>query len=533
MHANLFNHTFTYLVTVLKKDKLKIIFWLLGISFFVVAVGHAYPALFPDQAELIGLAEAMRNPMMVAMFGPVYDPENYTIAQALGNQMLIFSMMFSAIMSIFIVSKMTRGDEEEGILELIQSLPVGRLTQTGVTVILIVFMNIILALLIGFGLALIPEDSITMVGSLTYGFSIGATGILMGAITLILAQLFENNRTVMGMSFLVLGVMYLLRGMGDLSENILVWLMPLNWPARVEVYINNYNGLNVLTLGLSFVLFAVGCYLNLRRDLEAGMFAQKPGKTAASKVLKTPTGFVLRLLKAGLIAWIVTLFVLGLTYGSIFGDLDTFIEGSDIFEQMLPGGEYPLNVQFMSVIMMVVALTAGIGPIMFLNRLATEEKKNHTEHLYARALSRTRLLSIFTVTALISSALLLFIGSLGLIMGVQVSMDEPIGSLQILQAGFAYLPALWFMIGLGVLLIGFLPQKTSIIWIYFVYAFFAVYLGNVINLPAFFSYLTPYGFIDQLPIDAFRILPTVIILTLTAIMVVLGYVGYIKRDLKG
>lgn len=533
MHTNLFYNTKKLFYTILSKDKIKITVWILSISGFVVGVSHAYPALFPNPDELVGLAEAMKNPMMVAMFGPVYDPNNYTTAQALGNQMLIFSMLFSAVMSIFIVSSFTRKDEEEGMLELIQSLPVGRLSHTLATGIIIVGMNLFLALLIGFGLALVPEESITFLGSMTFGLSIAAAGILVASIVLIMAQLFENNRTVMGFSFLVLGIMYILRGMGDLSDNLLIWIIPFNWPARVEVYINNYNYLNVLTVLLSLGLFIIAFYLNARRDLESGLIAPKKGRESATRLLKTPTGLVLRLLRPGMIAWVITLFVLGLTYGSIFGDLDTFIEGSDIFEDMLPGGAFSLNVQFMSIIMMVVAIISGIGPIMFLNRLASEEKKNHTEHIYTKSVSRTKLLAIFTVIATISSVVLLFFGALGMISGIVASMETPIESSLIFQAGYAYLPALLFMIALSVLTIGFLPDKTGVIWVYFGYAFFSVYMGNVIGLPDVFKKLTPFGYIDQLPIENFRILPSLIMVILAGVMTFAGFIGYKLRDLRG
>ncbi len=520
-------------MTLLTKDKLKIGLWIGSITAFVVGVGFAYPALFPDAAELVGLVEAMKNPMMVAMFGPVFDEINYTIAVSLSNQMLMFSMMFSAIMSIFIASRMTRGDEEDGVLELIQSLPIGRLTHTLATVIIIVLMNLVLSLLIGLGLAFIPEESITLTGSMTFGFAVGAAGVFMGSITLIIAQLFENNRTVMGMSFLVFGMMYILRGIGDLGETVLVWIIPLNWPLRTEAYVNNHNYLNLLTIILSAGLFYVALLLNKRRDLESGIFTQKTGRIKASKTLKTPLGLVLKLLKTSMIAWVATVFVLGIMYGSIFGDLDTFIEGSDIFQEMLPGGEYALNVQFMSIIMMVIAIASGIGPLMFLNRLATEEKKNRTEHIYARSVSRMTMMTIFTSIALISTVVILLAGAVGMLSGINASMDDPIQAGYIMQAGFAYLPALLFMVGLGTVIIGYVPEKTYLIWIYFGYSFLVIYMGNLLNVPVFFTYLTPFGYIDQLPIESFNILPTIILCGLTIVMISVGFYRYKSRDLNG
>ncbi len=533
MNKRVFFNTKNVLYNIWYKDKLKIAIWVLSISAFVVIVGHAYPALFPNPEELIGLAEAMQNPLMVAMFGPVYDPNHYTTAQALGNQMLVFSMLFSAIMSVFIVSRLTRGDEEEGILELMQALPVGRLSNTLATMIIITLMNLALALIIGLGLGFINDESITWLGSMTFGLSIGVTGILMAGVTLIMAQLFENNRLVMSMSFIVLALMYVLRGIGDLMENILIWLIPLNWPARVEVYLNDYNYLNVLTLMLSFGLFGIALVLQSRRDLESGLIPPKKGKETASNILQSPLGFTLRLLRPSLIGWMLTVFILGITYGSVFGDLDTFIEGSDIFDEMLPGGEHPLNVQFMSVIMIFIAITATIGPLMFLTRLIGEEQKNHTEHIYSKAVSRVKMLSIFTGIALLGSLVLLLLGALGMVFGIIASMEEPMEITLILQASLAYLPSLWFMVGLAILIIGFWPSKTSAIWLYLGYAFFSVYMGNIINLPTLFAQLTPFGYIDQLPIEDFSLWPTLGLLFVSLAMGILGFKGYQRRDLLG
>ena len=83
------------------KDKVKIFIWIMSCVGFVVGVGFAYPALFDASEELMGLVEAMQNPVMIAMFGPVFDEQNYTLAVSFANQMLLMSMIIFFINEYF------------------------------------------------------------------------------------------------------------------------------------------------------------------------------------------------------------------------------------------------------------------------------------------------------------------------------------------------------------------------------------------------------------------------------------------------
>ncbi len=528
-----FKGLFPLLAASIRREKVKILLWGLSLAAFTVGVGFAYPELFPDLEALRSMAEGMKNPAMVAMFGPVFDAENYTLAVAMSNQMLIFSMLLAAIMSILIVTGLTRRDEEEGIIELIQSLPVGRLSHSLAAFLIVVSMNIALGIMIGLGIWMIPEESFTLGGSMTFGAAVTVSGILMASLTLLVCQLFENNRTATGISFVLLGVMYVLRGIGDISDNALAWAVPFNWPLRAEVFVENMNLLNLATLGLALVIAPLALLLNAKRDTGTGILPQRAGKKGASKFLRTPSGIVLRLLRPSIIAWAAVLFVLGASYGSIFGDIDLFIQDHDIFDEMLPGGDYPLTVQFMTTIMMVVAITAGIGPIMFLSRLSGEEKRNHTEHIYARAVPRMKMFVLHSIVAIAGTALMLLFSSLGLYAGVYASMEDPFSMSLVLQAAFAYLPALLFMVALAALVVGYLPRMTYLVWIYFVYAFFATYIGTVIGLPDIMQDLTPFGHVDALPIDDFQILPAIVICLFAALLFIIGALGYRRRDLIG
>src|SRR5690625_6665954 len=104
-------------------------------------------------------------------------------------------------------------------------------------------------------------------GSLLYGAVLGATGIFFTAITALFAQLSENARGTIGLSFAALGVAYLIRGIGDAGNGAVSWFSPLGWVLGAEVYVNNYLWPILLTLGVSLVVISLGFSLNSTRDL--------------------------------------------------------------------------------------------------------------------------------------------------------------------------------------------------------------------------------------------------------------------------
>src|SRR5699024_4353192 len=202
-------------------------------------------------------------------------------------------------------------------------------------------------------------------GSLLYGATLGATGIVFTGITAIFAQLSESSRGATGFSIAILLIAYLVRAIGDVSNETLSWFSPLGWVSQTEAYSTNNWWPVGLMIGVSIILFILANYLNAIRDLGAGFFPSKPGKKHASIFLKSPIGLALRLQRTGMIAWAIGLFILGISYGSVFGDLESFFEGNDVLEQLLAEKEgYSLTEQFIPMLMIVLSLLATVPPLM-------------------------------------------------------------------------------------------------------------------------------------------------------------------------
>lgn len=125
------------------------------------------------------------------------------------------------------------------------------------------------------------------------------------------------------------------------------------------------------------------------KGFRAGLFPSKPGKARASNNLLSPFGLAFRLQRTAFISWAVGMLLLGISYGSVLGDLDSFFQGNEMVEKILVQEEgYSIAEQFISIIMTVMGMIATIPALISMNKLYGEEKKSRLELLYAKPVSR-------------------------------------------------------------------------------------------------------------------------------------------------
>lgn len=408
-----FHQTGRIIKFILRRDRIRIPLWLGALFLLTLMTASAFTGLYQSPAEQQAMAETMKNPAMVAMVGPGYGLDNYTEGPMMAHQMLLFTAITVAIMNILLVTRHTRADEEEGRIELIRSFPVGRLSHMSATLIAMLCTNLLFVFAIGFGLTALGIESVDLLGSFTYGAAIGATGIFFAAVTLLFAQLSESSRGTIGFSFAILLVAYFIRAVGDVSNETLSMLSPLGWVLRTKAFVTNEWWPIVLTVGMSLIVLIVAMYLNAIRDIEAGFLPAKPGKKHASRFLRSTMGLPFRLQRTGIIAWAIGLYMLGVSYGSVLGDLEAFLANSEMMREMLqPVEGFSLTEQYITMLMSILAMMSTIPTLLFLLKLKGEEKRNRTEHLYSLALSRSRVLGSYFAIALASSIAMLFLAVL-------------------------------------------------------------------------------------------------------------------------
>jgi ABC-2 type transport system permease protein len=350
--------------------------------------------------------------------------------------------------------------------------------------------------------------------------------------TLLAAQIFSTARDSMGVAFALMGISYILRAYGDMNSNVWSHISPMGLGLKVEAFYAN-NFIPILILFVEAVVVAViAMWINSRRDIGSGIIPARKGKEHASNFLKTPLGFAWRLLRNNFFAWGVGIFAIGASYGSVIGELDNFVEGNEVIKQMLEGsgGAGTLVDAFIALINCMMALLISIPLINSINRLRSEEKRGRLEPIIATSVSKKTVFGSFILMAALESILLIFFGAL--VLYVAASSSESVTFGMLLQAGFAYLPALFTMFALSVFLVGAFPKLKSLIWVLFGYSFLMFYFGRLLDIPAVALKLAPFGNIPQLPTQEFTILPLIVLTLISFILIASGITLFEKRDMK-
>ncbi len=533
MDMNLYKRTFDLIKLIVKRNWITISIWIISIIAINVMVVGAFTELYSSQEEMFAMAETMKNPAMTVMVGPSEGLDNYHVGAQMSHQMLLFTAIAVSIMAILIVNKNTRADEEEGLIEMIRSLPVGRLS-VGLAINKVMSTSfILLFLLMTIFMYLTGIENITLEGSLVYAATLAVTGMFFSSLTLVFAQLAENSRSTIFYSFAFLMLAYLIRAVGDVSSEMLSLISPLGLILRTYPYvINNWWPILIMFVW-SVLLFGLALYLNSIRDLGSGFIASKPGRNSASKFLKTPLGLYLRLQRTSIIAWFITMFLLGVTYGSIFGDLEQFILSNEMIQQLIEANSnFSLSEQFMTVIMLVMAIIGTIPAVIFALKIRSEEKKKRIENILSKSVSKNELLLTNLIISLVLGFLMLILSAYGLYFASSQVMDDPISLFTMLKSIVVYYPAMLIMIGLAIFLNGIYEKATPIVWLYIAYSFFVSYLGDLLNISEIIIKTTPFGNIPNYPVGEIKVIPLLVMILIAIILIVIGFITYNKRDIK-
>ncbi len=204
---------------IIKRERTTLLLWILCLVGITLAVPIAFGTMYGTEADRAAMAITMANPAMTAMVGPGYGLSNYTIGAMFSQMMLTFTVLAVAVMNIFLVIRQTRRDEERGRIEVLRSLPVGRLAALSATMIVAVVTNLLLGVLSGLGLAALGMESLDFAGSMLYGISLSVSGLFFAAAAALFAQLCVTSRGAMGYSFMAMGLFYMMRA-GDIQARL-------------------------------------------------------------------------------------------------------------------------------------------------------------------------------------------------------------------------------------------------------------------------------------------------------------------------
>src|SRR5690625_32329 len=524
----------TLFVQYLKRDWKKIIVWVLGLGLFSAGFVPAFKEIAKGQG-LIGMFETLKNPAMISIVGPtpVEVATDYTLGAMYAHEMLLFCGLFTIIVSALHVVSHTRKEEDLGLTELVRSFQVGRQANSFATMIETIFINILLTLFIAVVMISFGADTITVEGSFVFGASIGMAGIIGAGIALVMAQIMPTSSAATGSSLGIIGLLYIVRAATDISNVDLSMINPLGWSYLTYPFTDNDWTPLIIALIFIIIIVIIAFALEGARDMGAGYLPEREGRANAKKSLLSVRGLLFKINKGTIISWLIALVIMGAAYGSIYGDMQTFLESNEMMKQMFTHSGVSIEESFTATIMMVMICLVSILPIVIVNKLFSEESRLHLSQIYATKITRSQLYwtSIGIAIFVSIAGVLLAAGGLGGTAIATMGGSSPMSMFDFLAAGYNFLPSVLFFIGLAALALGWVPKLGKLVYVYLTYSFLLNYYGGIVDLPEWFFKTAIQSWIPQMPIEDFDALIFITITVISIVLMVVGYLGYNQRDM--
>ncbi|MET0967363.1 MAG: ABC transporter permease [Nakamurella sp.] len=515
----------------LRRERVPLLAWVLGITAVAGSTFSTIAALYPSEADRVALVSSIAvNPAFLAITGPISGNSIGAVSAwrvgAVGTSLI-------GLMSIFIVIRRTRADEETGRTELLSSAVVGRAAPLAAAVTVAVGASLTIGLLTA--LAGIGNGQ-GAIGSIAFGAAMAGCGVVFAGVAAVAAQLAENSRTAIGVACGVLAAGYGLRAIGDVAQSLgwLTSLSPQGWAGHVSPF--SENNLAVLAL---FVITAVGClvvagWLLDRRDLGLGLFPARLGP-ATNPRLTGSGALAVRLQRGSLIGWLVGMIALGAVTGAVSSTSDSLLTDNPQLEELLAkiGGAGAITDMLLSTMGAIAGLVVGGYAIATALRMSSEESADRIAPVLATSVSRQRWMAGHLVFVVAGPVLLLTAAGLvaGLLNGLQVD-DFGQGFTAAVGAMVVQIPATLVLGGLAVLLFGWLPRLAGLSWAALVLALLVGQLGQLLQLPQWVIDISPYSHVPLVPTQDVRWTPLIILTVTAAALIGAGIAGFRRRDVN-
>lgn len=508
-----------------------ILIWSLAVLALVPASIFAMEDVYPDQAALDARATLLDNPSAVMMTGPHFTAPHYTFWAMVANELLLYLLVPAAIMAILLTARLTRGEEETGRLELLRSLPTGRLAPALAALLVVALANLALGLAVTAGLLLgggaVPD-------SLALGLATALTGMVLAAITAVLAQLSEHAGTVSGAALGLLALAFLVRGVGDVIDregSWLSWFSPLAWAQQARGFVDLRWWPLLLSAGAVVALLLLAGALSHRRDLGAGLRPAAPGRTTASAALLAPGGLARRLLAGTQIAWGIGLFLFALAFGSLASSLTDFAENLPDLAGMAPIRLDDLTGSFSAFVLMMLAICPITLAVSGVLRLRSEETSGRLAGVLVAGTSRTRLAIQWLLVVLLGTMAMQVLLGLGVGIGVWSATKDASWIGEMTFAALTYLPTIAFYAAIALLLYGLGVRLAGLAWLLVGYTALVIFLGQMLGLPDWAMDLAPLQHVALYPSADIEPVPLLVMGVAAVVLGVLGLLALRRRDL--
>ncbi|MVA75226.1 polyketide antibiotic transporter [Auraticoccus sp. F435] len=496
----------------LRRDRWQLLAWAGGIGVLAVASASAVRAEFGDEEQRAALvAVAAANPAFLFLRG---TPDGTGVGAVTFFQVFTFLAVLAGLMNVFLVVRHTRGDEDAGRAELVGATPTGRLLPLVATLVTAAVVGLLLAGLVTGGFLV---AGLELAGALLSGVALALAGLVFAGVAAVCAQVLPTARAAAGAAGALVGLAYLVRGIGDALGPAGAdptraepawpsWLSPIGWSQRVSPFGQQRPEVLVLHVVAVTLLFGTAVLLRRRRDLGDSVLADRPGPAAGGRLTGSVSGLAVRHQLPSLVGWCLGAATLGGLAGLLAPVVAEAVESNEALGQLIArlqpgvaGGTVEVFTAALLGMAGVLAAAAGVQTVL---RLRTEESEGRAELLLAAPVAVRSWLAVqlalgFVVTALVALAAGSAAG-VGLVVAGRGASWLGTGP----AAALAHVPAALVVVAVAGLVFAVLPRLTVPLgWGAMVLALALGQLGELLRLPAWLQALSPFRHSSALPLE--------------------------------
>ncbi|WP_129786238.1 ABC transporter permease [Promicromonospora panici] len=520
----------------LRRDRVRLSVWTASVVFFyayfVVALGA-----MGDEA-LAGRALIMETPSGIAMGGPGYGIDDYTVGVAIANEGITWMVMALAIMSILHVVRHTRGEEEGGRSELVRAGAVGRHAPAVAATITLLIVNAVIAIVSALALYGVGESDLGLGDSFALTVGSGLSAMVFGAIALVAAQVTEHGRGAVGISLAAFGIAFMVRAAGDIQErhgSALSWFSPIAWAQQMRPFVDVRWWPAALSVVAIVLFLLLGAFLGSRRDFGSGMVAVRAGRADARATLRGPVTLAWIQQRIVLMWCVLGLGLMWYASGTLLPDITSMIaeipENNPVFAAVFGADTSQFTTAFLGVMVLFAMLCCAAYAVVMGQRPKAEEGVGRAEIALAKPVSRQRWFGSQLLVAGLGTAVLAAVSIWGLWVGaVSVGYEEQSFG-DYTEVLWPYLLALAVYLGFTAALYAWFPRVAGIGWALLIYTFVIGMFGGLLeDLPDWVHRVSPFYWLPA----AFTEEPEAShMLGLTGVAVVLfllAFAGFRRRD---
>lgn len=480
-----------------RAQRRRLLVWLLATVGALALTAIAVARLYTTPAEIASYGDAVVSDALKAINGRVEGID--TLGGIIQDEFGFIASFLMPLMGLALVAGMTRREEESGRLEALLAgridRPVPVVSALGLVSLTVVVMDV------GFALSM-SAAGIEIGPAVLYALALGMLTLVFAALAAVCAQLVLHSRGIYALGFAVLGLSYILRGVGDVNDSFWVWLSPLGWLEKTAPFADKQRWwVLLIPIVVSATLSVLAVVLAGRRDLGAALHRQGPGEPSASRWLVRPIGLALHAQRGSFLGWLVGSVALAAVMGALAHQVVSAVLGNPSLSKAMGITEADAANGFLALTQVYLAIIACGYVVQALGSLRQEETAGRLEPVLAGTLGRARWLG--AQVSVVAAGLVVMVVVSAVVFGATTALvtgdSGYVGTL--LKSGVAYLPAELVVAAIAVLLFGLAPRAFPLAWSAFGAVAFVGMLGSGLQLPDWLLNASPLTHVGNPPVD--------------------------------